>query len=246
MKKINALFFLYILFFSNCIKIKKSKNNSHLTLLNNFTEDQKNSYMQKLNTYLTYGKFLLNDEIKTQLEEYNFDQAPKISNRFVSELIDSLNINKNIKVPLLKFLDKEKLIEYLNFSEGLMSNLENKNKELYNILLETCEKLTSSLILSIEQLYLPSINKIFKLIDMKNKIKDLSNYLKKMNINDLIEIINQTEQQIKNKEINISLIQLNSNKKQFKNFVPINGLIVSTFSIITITSFISVIEKGDI
>jgi hypothetical protein len=80
---------------------------------------------------------------------------------------------------------------------------------------------------------------------MKEKIKDLSNYLNKMNINDIIDIINQTEKQIKNKEIDINFIQLNSNN-QFKNFVPVNGLIASIFSIITITSFISVIEKNDI
>ena len=146
---------------------------------------------------------------------------------------------------MINNLDKDKLKEYLNFAELLLSNLENKNKDLYNVLLETFEKITSSLILTIEQLYLPSINKIFKIINMKDKIKDLNNYLNKMNINDLIDIINQTEKQIKNKEININFIQLNSNK-QFKNFVPINGLIASLFSIITITSFISVIEKNDI
>ena len=146
---------------------------------------------------------------------------------------------------MLNNLDKDKLIDYLNFADGLLSNLENKNKDLYNVLLETCEKITSSLILCIEQLYLPSMEKIFETIDMKEKTKDLSNYLNKTNINDLIDIIDQTEKQIKNKEININFIQLNSNK-QVKNFVPINSLIVSSFSIITIVSFISVIEKNDI
>jgi hypothetical protein len=145
---------------------------------------------------------------------------------------------------MINNLDKDKLIEYLNFADGLLSNLENKNKDLYNLLIETCEKITSSLILNVEQLYLPSINKIFNIINMKEKIKDLSNYLNKMNINDIIDIINQTEKQIKNKEIDINFIQLNSNN-QFKNFVPVNGLIASIFSIITITSFISVIEKND-
>ena len=146
---------------------------------------------------------------------------------------------------MLNNLDKDKLIDYLNFADGLLSNLENKNKDLYNLLIETCEKITSSLILNVEQLYLPSINKNFNIINMKEKIKDLSNYLNKMNIIDIIDIINQTEKQIKNKEININFIQLNSNK-QVKNFVPINSLIVSSFSIITIVSFISVIEKNDI
>ena len=243
MKKINALFFLYILFFSNCIKINKSKNNSSIKI-GKFPDAQKNIYKQKLITLLSYGKFLLNDEIKTQLEDINFNQAPKISDRFVSELIDALNLKKDFNIPIINNLDKDKLIEYLNFADGLLSNLENKNKDLYNLLIETCEKITSSLILNVEQLYLPSINKIFNIINMKEKIKDLSNYLNKMNINDIIDIINQTEKQIKNKEIDINFIQLNSNN-QFKNFVPVNGLIASIFSIITITSFISVIEKND-
>ncbi len=243
MKKINALFFLYILFFSNCIKINKSKNNSSIKI-GKFPDAQKNIYKQKLITLLSYGKFLLNDEIKTQLEDIYFYQAPKISDRFVSELIDALNLKKDFKIPMINNLDKDKLIEYLNFADGLLSNLENKNKDLYNLLIETSEKITSSLILNVEQLYLPSINKIFNIINMKEKIKDLSNYLNKMNINDIIDIINQTEKQIKNKEIDINLIQLNSNN-QFKNFVPVNGLIASIFSIITITSFISVIEKND-
>jgi hypothetical protein len=243
MKKINALFFLYILFFSNCIKINKSKNNSSIKI-GKFPDAQKNIYKQKLITLLSYGKFLLNDEIKTQLEDIYFYQAPKISDRFVSELIDALNLKKDFKIPMINNLDKDKLIEYLNFADGLLSNLENKNKDLYNLLIETSEKITSSLILNVEQLYLPSINKIFNIINMKEKIKDLSNYLNKMNINDIIDIINQTEKQIKNKEIDINLIQLNSNN-QFKNFVPVNGLITSIFSIITITSFISVIEKND-
>ena len=242
MKKINALFFLYILFFSNCIKINKSKNNSSIKI-GKFPDAQKNIYKQKLITLLSYGKFLLNDEIKTQLEDINFNQAPKISDRFVSELIDALNLKKDFNIPMINNLDKDKLIEYLNFADGLLSNLENKNKDLYNLLIETCEKITSSLILNVEQLYLPSINKIFEIINMKEKIKDLSNYLNKMNINDIIDIINQTEKQIKNKEIDINFIQLNSNNK-FKNFVPVNGLIGSIFSIITITSFISVIEKN--
>jgi hypothetical protein len=244
MKKINALFFLYILFFSNCIKINKSKNNSSIKI-GKFPDAQKNIYKQKLITLLSYGKFLLNDEIKTQLEDINFNQAPKISDRFVSELIDALNLKKDFNIPMINNLDKDKLIEYLNFADGLLSNLENKNKDLYNLLIETCEKITSSLILNVEQLYLPSINQIFNIINMKEKIKDLSNYLNKMNINDIIDIINQTEKQIKNKEIDINFIQLNSNN-QFKNFVPVNGLIASIFSIITITSFISVIEKNDI
>jgi len=244
MKKINALFFLYILFFSNCIKINKSKNNSSIKI-GKFPDAQKNIYKQKLITLLSYGKFLLNDEIKTQLEDINFNQAPKISDRFVSELIDALNLKKDFNIPIINNLDKDKLIEYLNFADGLLSNLENKNKDLYNLLIETCEKITSSLILNVEQLYLPSINQIFNIINMKEKIKDLSNYLNKMNINDIIDIINQTEKQIKNKEIDINFIQLNSNN-QFKNFVPVNGLIASLFSIITITSFISVIEKNDI
>ena len=244
MKKINALFFLYILFFSNCIKINKSKNKS-LIKIGIFPDTQKNIYIQKLITFLSYGKFLLNDEIKSQLEEVNYVQAPKISDGFVSELIEALNLKKDFNVPLLNNLDKDKLIDYLNFADGLLSNLENKNKDLYNVLLETCEKITSSLILCIEQLYLPSMEKIFETIDMKEKTKDLSNYLNKTNINDLIDIIDQTEKQIKNKEININFIQLNSNK-QVKNFVPINSLIVSSFSIITIVSFISVIEKNDI
>ncbi len=243
MKKINALFFLYILFFSNCIKINKSKNNSSIKI-GKFPDAQKNIYKQKLITLLSYGKFLLNDEIKTQLEDIYFYQAPKISDRFVSELIDALNLKKDFKIPMINNLDKDKLIEYLNFADGLLSNLENKNKDLYYLLIETCEKITSSLILNVEQLYLPSINKIFEIINMKEKIKDLSNYLNKMNINDIIDIINQTEKQIKNKKIDINLIQLNSNN-QFKNFVPVNGLIASIFSIITITSFISVIEKND-
>ena len=243
MKKINALFFLYILFFSNCIKINKSKNNSSIKI-GKFPDAQKNIYKQKLITLLSYGKSLLNDEIK-KLEDIYFYQAPKISDRFVSELIDALNLKKDFNIPIINNLDKDKLIEYKKFADGLLSNLENKNKDLYNLLIETCEKITSSLILNVEQLYLPSINKIFEIINMKEKIKDLSNYLNKMNINDIIDIINQTEKQIKNKEIDINFIQLNSNN-QFKNFVPVNGLIASLFSIITITSFISVIEKNDI
>ena len=242
MKKINALFFLYILFFSNCIKINKSKNNSSIKI-GKFPDALKNIYKQKLITLLSYGKSLLNDEIK-KLEDIYFYQAPKISDRFVSELIDALNLKKDFKIPMINNLDKDELIEYLNFADRLLSNLENKNKDLYNLLIETCEKITSSLILNVEQLYLPSINKIFNIINMKEKIKDLSNYLNKMNIIDIIDIINQTEKQIKNKEIDINFIQLNSNN-QFKNFVPVNGLIASIFSIITITSFISVIEKND-
>jgi hypothetical protein len=238
MKKINALFFVLILSISNCVKIKNFKNDNNLTKNLKLEE-----YINKLKTFLTYAKFILNDEIKSQLAENNFSQSPKIANRFVSELLEALTTNKNMKIPLLNNIEKNQINEYLNFAEGLLSNLENNNIDLYNVLLETCEKLSSLLILSVEQLYLPSINKMFKILNIKKNTKNLSNSLKKINKNDFIKIINQTENQIKNNQINISLIQLNSNEKQqFKNFVSVNELIVAVFSVTTLTAFISVLE----
>jgi hypothetical protein len=79
-------------------------------------------------------------------------------------------------------------------------------------------------------------------LDIKNNTKNLSNLLKKINKNDFLKIINQTDKQIKNNQININLIQLNSKEKQVKNFVSINGLIVAVFAVTTLTSFISVLE----
>jgi hypothetical protein len=237
MKKINALFFLLIISISNCIKIKNFK------IKNNLTKNLKlEEYIDKLKTFLTYAKYILNDEIKLQLAENNYSKSPEIANRFVSELLESLTTNKNMKIPLLDNLNKNKIKEYLNFAEGLLTNLENYNNDLYNVLIDTSEKLSSLLILSVEQLYLPSVNKIFKILDIKNNTKNLSNLLKKINKNDFLKIINQTDKQIKNNQININLIQLNSNEKQVKNFVSINGLIVAVFAVTTLTSFISVLE----
>ena len=71
MKKINALFFVLILSISNCVKIKNFKNDNNLTKNLKLEE-----YIDKLKTFLTYAKYILNDEIKSQLAENNYCKTP--------------------------------------------------------------------------------------------------------------------------------------------------------------------------